>query len=508
MTQRKDNKRREYDDPGIYGKVPPQAKDLEESILGAIMIEKFALDRVIDIISPEVFYVEAHQRIFSSMLALIKKSWPIDINTVCEQLRSTEELEMCGGVYYVTKLTNSVVSSANIETHSKIIFQKFIARQYIQLGGEMIGQAYEDATDVFDMIDDIEKRLYQVTSVLHKKPSVSLDTLIVKAVSEIHALMKNDQEISGVPSGFKSVDMLTHGWQPTDLIILAARPGVGKTALALNFARNAALHPVKPTAVGFFSLEMSAGQLVRRILASESEMSLKKIQRGRMDEEEFKTILYPKGVQRLSQAPIHIDDTPGLNIFDLRHKARAMKRKYDIGLLIVDYLQLMSGTNSNGRNSNREQEISEISRGLKMLAKELGIPVMALSQLSRETEKRADKSPVLSDLRESGAIEQDADAVVFIYRPEYYGIHRDASGESNPGETILKFAKYRNGEPGSCKLRAQLWIQKFIEWEDDPNAKPKKKEEKVGKDGRNKEGVTVQWMPFKEQVDKNDETFS
>lgn len=510
MTQRKDSKprKKDIDMSMTYGKVPPQAKDLEESILGAIMLEKHALDKVIDIVTPEVFYVEAHQRIFSAMMALTKKSQPIDINTVCEQLRSTEELEMCGGKYYVTQLTNSVVSSANIEAHTHIIFQKHIARQYIQLGGEMIGQAYEDSTDVFDMIDDIEKRIYDVTSALHKKASVTLDTLLVKAVQEINTLMHDDQEISGVPSGFKSVDQLTHGWQPTDLIILAARPGVGKTALALNFARNAALHPLKPTPVGFFSLEMSAGQLVRRLLSSESEMSLKKIQRGRLDEEEFKLILFPKGVQKLAQASIHIDDTPGLNIFDLRHKARAMKRKHNIGLLIVDYLQLMSGTtNSNGRNSNREQEISEISRGLKKLAKELDIPIIALSQLSRETEKRSNKEPVLSDLRESGAIEQDADAVVFIYRPEYYGIHRDASGESNPGETILKFAKYRNGEPGSCKLRAQLWIQKFIEWEDDPNAKTKKKEDKPGKDGRNKEGVTVQWMPFKEQVDKEDETF-
>lgn len=509
MTEKKKQRRKTDFDPQtiVYGKVPPQARDLEEGILGAIMLEKFAFDKVIDLITPEVFYVEAHQRIFSAMMALNAKSQPIDINTVNEQLRSTEELEMCGGKYYVTQLTNSVVSSAHIEAHAHIVFQKFIARQYIQLGGEMIGQGFEDSTDVFDMIDDIEKRMYQVTSALHKKASVGLDTLLVKAISEIHALMDNDQEVSGVPSGFKNVDILTHGWQPTDLIILAARPGVGKTALALNFARNAALHPIKPTPVGFFSLEMSAGQLVRRLLASESEIPLKKIQRGRLDKEEVKLILYPKGIQPLSQASIHIDDTPGLNIFDLRHKARAMKRKYNIGLLIVDYLQLMSGTNTSNNNRNREQEISEISRGLKKLAKELDIPIMALSQLSRETEKRSNKEPVLSDLRESGAIEQDSDAVVFIYRPEYYGLHRDAAGESNPGETILKFAKYRNGEPGTCKLRAQLWIQKFIEMEDEPI---KKKEEKVDKKGRNKEGVTVQWMPFKEkeeQIDSNDETF-
>jgi replicative DNA helicase len=268
-----------------------------------------------------------------------------------------------------------------------------------------------------------------------------------------------------VPTGFPLMDKLTYGWQPTDLIILAARPSVGKTAFALNLARNAALHPTKPTAVGFFSLEMSAGQLVQRILSAESEIWLEKIARGRLEEHEMKQ-LYKKGIERLASAPIHIDDTAALNIFELRAKCRRLKNKHNVGLIIIDYLQLMSGTSEN-RNTNREQEISRISRDLKGLAKELNIPIIALSQLSREVEKRGAKEgqkiPQLSDLRESGAIEQDADMVMFLYRPEYYDITANEMGESNKGETHVRIAKHRNGQLDTIKLKALLHIQKFIE---------------------------------------------
>jgi replicative DNA helicase len=268
-----------------------------------------------------------------------------------------------------------------------------------------------------------------------------------------------------VPTGFASLDRTTYGWQPTDLIILAARPSVGKTAFALNLARNAALHPTKPTAVGFFSLEMSAGQLVQRILSAESEIWLEKISRGRLEEHEMKQ-LYKKGIERLASAPIHIDDTAALNIFELRAKCRRLKNKHNVGLIIIDYLQLMSGISEN-RNTNREQEISRISRDLKGLAKELNIPILALSQLSREVEKRGAKEgqkiPQLSDLRESGAIEQDADMVMFLYRPEYYDITANEMGESNKGETHLRIAKHRNGQLDNIKFKALLHIQKFIE---------------------------------------------
>jgi replicative DNA helicase len=266
-----------------------------------------------------------------------------------------------------------------------------------------------------------------------------------------------------VPTGFPSLDHITYGWQPTDLIILAARPSVGKTAFALNLARNAALHPRKSIPVGFFSLEMSAGQLVQRILSAESEIWLEKIARGRLQEHEMKQ-LYAKGIQRLAQAPIFIDDTAALNIFELRAKCRRLKNKHNVGLIIIDYLQLMSGTGEN-RNTNREQEISRISRDLKGLAKELQVPIIALSQLSREVEKRKEgsKMPQLSDLRESGAIEQDADMVMFLYRPEYYDINANEMGESNKGETHVRIAKHRNGSLETIKLKALLHIQKFIE---------------------------------------------
>ncbi|MFI5132881.1 MAG: replicative DNA helicase [Chitinophagales bacterium] len=450
----------------VYGKVPPQAKELEEAVLGAIMLEKNAFDTIVEILKPECFYVEAHQRIFKAMQGLAQKSQPIDILTVVEELRSKEELEMVGGPYYVTKLTNTVVSSANIEAHSRIILQKFIQRELIRISGEIIGDAYEDSTDVFDLLDDAESKLFEITNNHLRKNFDTIDSVLVKTIQRIEDLRHSNQDVTGVPSGFSSLDRVTYGWQNTDLIILAARPAVGKTAFALNLARNAALHANKPTPVALFSLEMSAGQLVQRILAAESEIWLEKIARGKLEEHEMKQ-LYARGIQRLAQAPIYIDDTPALNIFELRAKSRRLKNKHNIGLIIIDYLQLMSGTGEN-RQSNREQEISNISRNLKALSKELNVPIIAISQLSREVEKRSagkdgTKMPQLSDLRESGAIEQDADLVMFLYRPEYYDITSNEMGDSNRGETIIRIAKHRNGMLDTIKLRALLHIQKFVE---------------------------------------------
>jgi replicative DNA helicase len=290
---------------------------------------------------------------------------------------------------------------------------------------------------------------------------------LVKTIQRIEDLRTRQDEITGVPTGFPTIDRVTYGWQPSDLIVLAARPSVGKTAFALNLARNAALHPTKPTPVGFFSLEMSASQLVQRILSAESGILLEKIARGKLEQHEMEE-LYKKGINRLSSAPIHIDDTAALNIFELRAKCRRLKNKHNIGLIIIDYLQLMSGAGEN-RNANREQEISRISRDLKGLAKELQVPIIALSQLSREVEKRKEgsKIPQLSDLRESGAIEQDADMVVFLYRPEYHDIHANENGESTKGETQVRIAKHRNGQLETITLKALLHIQKFIEMDDD-----------------------------------------
>lgn len=454
----------------VYGKVPPQAKDLEEAVLGAIMLEKSAFDTVVEILKPECFYIESHQRIYRAMQGLQQKNQPIDILTVVEELKSRDELDLVGGPYYVTRLTNTVVSSANIETHSRIILQKFIQRELIRISGEIIGDAYEDTTDVFDLLDDAESKLFEITNNHLRKNFDSIDTVLVKTVQRIEDMRHRNEDITGVPSGFHSLDHVTYGWQNTDLIILAARPSVGKTAFALNLARNAALHPSKPSPVAFFSLEMSAGQLVQRILSAESEIWLEKISRGKLEEHEMKQ-LYARGIQRLAQAPIYIDDTAALNIFELRAKCRRLKNKHNVGLIIIDYLQLMSGTGD--RNSNREQEISRISRDLKGLAKELHVPILALSQLSREVEKRKEgnKMPQLSDLRESGAIEQDSDMVMFLYRPEYYDITANEFGESNKGETHVRIAKHRNGSLETIKLRALLHIQKFIEWEGDDYSK-------------------------------------
>jgi replicative DNA helicase len=450
----------------MYGKVPPQAKDLEEAVLGAIMLEKSAFDVVVELLKPECFYVEAHQRIYRAMQSLQHKNQPIDILSVVEELKFKEELEVVGGPYYVTKLTNSVISSANIEAHSRIILQKFIQRELIRVSGEIIGDAYEDSTDVFDLLDDAETKLFEITNNHLRKNFDSIDTVLVKTVQRIEDMRHRNEDITGVPSGFKGLDAVTYGWQTTDLIILAARPAVGKTAFALNLARNAALHPTKPSGVAFFSLEMSSAQLVQRILSAESEIWLENISRGKLEEHEMKQ-LYARGIQRLAQAPIFIDDTAALNIFELRAKCRRLKNKHNIGLIIIDYLQLMSGTGD--RNSNREQEISRISRDLKGLAKELSVPIIALSQLSREVEKRKEgnKIPQLSDLRESGAIEQDADMVMFLYRPEYYDITTNEHGDSNKGETHVRIAKHRNGSLENIKLRAMLHIQKFVDMEED-----------------------------------------
>ncbi len=448
----------------VFGKIPPQAKDLEEAILGAIMLEKSAFDTVIEILKPECFYVEAHQKIYKAMQSLQIKNLPIDLLTVVEELKFKEELDFVGGPYAVTKLTNVVVSSANIEAHSRIVLQKFIQRELIRISGEIIGEAYEDSTDVFDMLDTAETKLFEITNNHLRRNFDDIATVLVKTINRIEEMRNRQDEMTGVPTGFPSLDRLTYGWQPTDLIILAARPSVGKTAFALNLARTAALHPTKPTAVGFFSLEMSSSQLVQRILSAESEIWLEKIARGKLEEHEMKQ-LYKKGIEKLSKAPIFIDDSAALNIFELRAKCRRLKNKHNIGMIIIDYLQLMSG--SADRNSNREQEISKISRDLKGLAKELQVPIIALSQLSREVEKRKEgnKIPQLSDLRESGAIEQDADMVMFLYRPDYYDVTTNEMGESNKGETFVKIAKHRNGSLDTIKLKAELHIQRFIEEE-------------------------------------------
>lgn len=432
------------------GKKPPQALDLEEAVLGALMLEKDALTNVIDILRPQSFYKEAHQRIFKAILALFDKSEPIDILTVTHELREQGELELAGGAYYVTQLTTRVNSAANIEYHARIITENSIKRDLISISSEVLSRAFEDTTDVFDLLDSTEAKLYEVSESNIRKNFADMRSLMHDAIKELEEKRKQADGLTGVPSGLVALDRVTSGWQKSDLVILAARPAMGKTAFVLSCMRNAAVDFNKGVAI--FSLEMSSLQLVNRLISSEAELDSEKIKKGSLEDYEWAQLNHK--IARLTEAPIFIDDTPGLSIRELRTKCRRLKAQYDIQMIIIDYLQLMSGNADGKSNGNREQEIASISRAMKMLAKELNVPVIALSQLSRAVETRGgDKRPQLSDLRESGSIEQDADMVLFLYRPEYYGITEDEMGNPTAGMGEVIIAKHRNGSLENVQLK-------------------------------------------------------
>lgn len=458
-------KRKISDELPVVGNLPPQATAVEKDVLGTILLFKDGYDLASAVLSPNCFYDDRHGKIYQAMQDLSRASRPIDHNTVAEQLRKADALETVGGEHYLRVLTNSVVSNANLETHCQIIYEKFLKRELIRLGGKMVIDSYSDSVDVFELMDEFEKDYQNLTSA-RGQDIADLSGVLVERMTRMVELQKKDSHVTGVTTGFHSLDLVTHGWQPTDLIILAARPSVGKTAFALNLARAAANSGVP---VGLFSLEMSKGQLADRMISAESEVYLDKITTGKMEEHYLK-VIFQRGIQPLAGMKVFIDDTAALNVFELRAKARRLKQKYNIGLIIIDYLQLMSGVEDR-RINNREQEISNISRNLKKLAKELNVPIIALSQLSRAVEQRGGqkKEPQLSDLRESGAIEQDADTVMFMYRPEYYDIHSDEQGESTQGLTEISIKKHRHGRlasgPEAIKLRAKLEIQKFVPWE-------------------------------------------
>ena len=432
------------------GKIPPQAVDLEEAVIGAMLIDKKGVDEVIDILQPEAFYKEANQHIFTAIHALFETSEPIDLLTVSAQLRKMGLLEKVGGDFYLVQLSKKVSTSAHIEFHARIILQKFIQRSLIKISNEIIEDAFKESIDVFDLLDVAESKLYDVTQGNIKKSSETAQNLVIQAKKRIEEIAKRDG-LSGVATGFEKLDALTSGWQPSDLIIIAARPGMGKTASTLSMARNIAV--TKQTPVAFFSLEMSSVQLITRLISSETGLSSEKLRTGKLASHEWEQLNVKVG--DLERAPLFIDDTPSLSIFDLRAKARRLSSQHGIKLIVVDYLQLMTAGTSN-KSGNREQEISTISRNLKALAKELNIPVIALSQLSRAVETRGGtKRPLLSDLRESGAIEQDADIVSFIYRPEYYGIDEWDDDERTPSEGQAEFivAKHRNGGLDNIRLK-------------------------------------------------------
>lgn len=446
----------------VYGKLPPQAKNLEEAVLGAIMLERDALTVVMDILRSDSFYSNAHQVIFKAMIRLFERSHPIDMLTVTEELKKEGDLEAAGGPYYLVELTSKVASAANIEYHARLISQKFIQRELINTSSKIIKTAYEDTTDVFELLDDAEQGLFAIAQQNMSRTIESMGSLASKAVKQLEELKNREDGLTGVPTGFTDLDRLTSGWQPSDLVIIAARPGMGKTSLVLSMAKNAAMDFKKGVAI--FSLEMSSLQLAQRIISMDAQVSGHKMRNGQLEDYEWEKLY--NSIERVSDAPIFIDDTPGINIFELRAKCRRLKMQHDIQLVIIDYLQLMSGGSDNQRG-NREQEVSAISRALKGLAKELNVPVISLSQLSRAVEIRGgSKRPQLSDLRESGSIEQDADQVAFIYRPEYYDILEDEEGMSLKGIAEVIMAKNRHGKLDTIRMKFEAEYARFADLED------------------------------------------
>lgn len=433
-----------------YGKVPPQARELEIAILGAILIEKKAYDIAAEILKPEAFYVDAHQKIFKAMVFLDSNQQPIDSLTLIEALKVMEELDAVGGPYFITKLTQDIVSAANIEIHSRIVLEKFIMREMIRLSGDTIAAAYEDATDFHDLMEQHEKTLSMITTGTIKNTFKKTDSIGSKEINRLYYLQENPTNLTGIDTGYSILNHITGGWQPTDLIIIAGRPSVGKTALALNFLRNAA----QSVPVGMFNLEMGDSQLMRRLLCAESKIYLDKFNNGKMTMEELEKVVMAN--DRINKHNIFIDDTGAIGIYELRSKARRMVNKHGVKLIIIDYLQLMSGTGN--KSQNREQEISQISRELKALAKEINIPIIALSQMNRESEK-VKREPILSDLRESGAIEQDADMVLFGWRDDYQVIDEGEITNS----AYLKIAKHRNGSLEKLAYKTDMRVQTWFD---------------------------------------------
>lgn len=442
----------------VMGKLPPQAVDMEEAVLGGLMQLKDAYLTVGEFLKAEMFYQTSHEKIYSAIQGLVNSNSPVDIRTVISQLRSTGELEMVGGAYAVTEMTEKVGSLANIEYHARIVYQKHLQREMIRISTETITDAYEDTTDVFELHNKNQTEIFNLFSFTNGRNISAIGSLLDEAIIDLSKPRVTG--LTGVGSGFIELDTLTNGWQKSDLVIVAARPAMGKTAFVLNCARNAAVDFDKPVLI--FSLEMAERQLTYRLIADETEILFDDILKRRLsdyDKDRLSTAL-----SKLKKAPLHIDDTASISVELFRTKCIRMKKKHDIQLIVIDYLQLM--TVSERKNGNREQEISKICAALKTVAKELDVPVIALSQLSRAVEGRAGmaKRPMLSDLRESGSIEQDADQVFFLYRPDYYDITEDAEGNSVIGLCELICAKNRHGATDTIKLRFIGKYMRFRDW--------------------------------------------
>jgi replicative DNA helicase len=443
------------------GKKPPQAIDMEEAVLGALMIEQDAIIEIQGLLTPDSFYLETHQKIYKSILDLAGRHEAIDIRTVATEVKNNGDLEFIGGTPYLAELSRKIGSAAHIEYHAKIVAQTYIKRKLIEIASEIQRESFEDKTDVNDLLDSAQQKVFEIAERNMRNETQPISNVIRKALDEMEIASARGDGFSGVPSGFTSLDRITSGWQSSDLIIVAARPSMGKTAFVLSMARAVAVDFNR--GIAFFSLEMPAVQLVKRLMVSETGISSEKIKNGKLESHEWGQL--ETKIQALSQAPLYIDDTPALSIFEFRSKARRLVQNHKIELIMIDYLQLMTGPPET--TSMREQEVSAISRSLKAIAKELNVPIIALSQLNRAVETRAgNKRPQLSDLRESGAIEQDADIVAFIHRPEYYGFFEDEEGNSQIGVAEIIIAKHRNGAIGEVKLRFRKEEAKFYDFED------------------------------------------
>ncbi len=451
--------------PG-FGRLQPQARELEEAVIGALLLEKDAYSMVSDILKPDCFYDNIHRKIYTAIVDLAMLQRPVDMLTVTEQLRKKGELEEVGGPFYITQLTTKVLSAAHVDYHARIIAQKHLARELISFTSEVQGKAYDESMDVDDLMQEAEGKLFEISQRNVKKDVVQINPVIKEALENIQLAANREDGLSGIPTGFRNLDKMTSGWQKSDLVIIAARPAMGKTAFVLSMAKNMAVDNKTPVAV--FSLEMSNVQLVNRLISNVCELPAEKIKNGKFSDFEWEQLFYK--IKDLNDAPVYVDDTPSLSVFELRTKARRLVREHGVKCLIIDYLQLM---NASGMTyGSREQEVSIISRSLKGLAKELNIPVIALSQLNRNVESRTGtgaeaKRPQLSDLRESGSIEQDADMVCFIHRPEYYKIMEDEQGNSLIGMAEIIIAKHRNGPVGDARLRFRGEFAKFMNPEDD-----------------------------------------
>lgn len=435
----------------INVRIPPQAVDVEKSVLGAMLIDKDAVPKVIELLDVTSFYNPTHQNIFQAMVSLFDKNDPIDTLTVVEELRRNGKLNASEDPVYITQLTMDISSPANVEYHARIVLEKALMRSLISTSSEVMSRAYSETENVLGLLDDAESKIFQISERRLKKTFTPINIALHETFELLQEIHGKHSGVTGVPSGFPDIDNITGGFQKSDLIIIAGRPSQGKTALALSIARNAALHPERKTPVAFFSLEMSEQQLIIRLLAAEAKVNAHQLRTGRLPEDNWKNL--SRNVGKLAEAKIFLDDTPALGILELRAKARRLKAEHGIGIVVVDYLQLIQGPRD---AESREREISWISRSLKALAKELNIPVIALSQLNRAVEARKEKTPMLADLRESGAIEQDADVVMFVHRPEQHGILEikdyDGSTISSEGMAQIIVGKQRNGPTGIALL--------------------------------------------------------